>query len=434
MNETEVSGWIGEQVKHTVLADTHEHLVEESRRTSPHFDGILPCDDWSLLFKNYLQDDLSCAGMTTAESQRFYDPDTPAQTKFTIVRPYWATVQHTGYARALSLTLRELYGIDAFSPHNVEQLSARYQEMRRPGFYAHILKDVCRLSQCHVNSLEKVYMETEQPQLLQNDISIMELSRCSLTDIRKVQQELDVEIGNLTEWLAAIDQYFERFGRQAVSVKYVGAYYRRLNFGHVSRHAAERFFATMISDRPFIGTDGYQALEDYLVHYCLGKAQEYGLPVKIHTGYQAGSDFMPLAQVHKNASDICKLLQAYPGIRFVLMHIGYPYQDEYLALCKHYKNAYVDMCWAWIINPQACVRFLAEFLVSVPCHKVLTFGGDYSIVENIVGHSVIARQGITAALAQVVGHGWIDRGGVLDLIRRLMHGNAEELFPNARNT
>lgn len=105
-------------------------------------------------------------------------------------------------------------------------------------------------------------------------------------------------------------------------------------------------FTTLIAAKPYIGPDGAQALEDYLFHYCLRKAQDYGLPVKIHTGYHAAKNNMPLSRIRDNAVDVCRLLEDYPGVRFVLMHVGYPYQDEYIALCKQYHNAYVDLCWA----------------------------------------------------------------------------------------
>lgn len=434
MVSSQAMTWIYQKVAESVLADTHEHLVEEARRTAPLNDWLLPCDDWALLFREYLRDDLHSAGMSIADQQRFYSPEVSSAAKFKIVSPYWERVQHTGYAQALSITIKELYGVKSFTLENVERLASRYYDVRKPGFYEYILKDVCRISQCQVNSLERIFMETAQPSLLKQDLSIMELSRCSLSDIEKVKSELGLEIDSFNDWIAAIDRYFERFGRQAVAVKYVGAYYRALNFAHVERHVAERSFATLVAARPFIGPEGIQALEDYLFHYCLGKAAEYGLPVKLHTGYHAGKDAMPLGRVRENASDVCRLLQSYPRIRFVLMHIGYPYQDEFLALCKQYSNAYIDMCWAWIINPVASVRFLAEFLVSVPSNKVVTFGGDYYVAENIVGHSIMARRGIAAAISALVERSWLDPGAVPELITRLTHLNAEELFSHAKTS
>ncbi|MER8401445.1 amidohydrolase family protein [Mesorhizobium sp. M1348] len=431
MSATETATWIEDIVAETVLVDTHEHLVEESRRFSPVFDRLLPCDDWSLLFRDYLQQDLDCAGMGAEEKRQFYNPEVSAVDKFRIVYPYWERVQHTGYAKTFSITIQKLYGVKSFAIEHIEQLSSQYREVKKPGFYEHVLRDVCRISECHVNSLERIFMQTAQPSLLKQDISIMELSRCNLADIKNVESELSVQIGSFDDWLAAIDRYFEKCGPQAVAIKYVGAYYRALNFRHVDRHVAEQYFSTLIAVRPFIGHEGAQALEDYLFHYCLRKAQEYRLPVKLHTGYLATNDSMPLSRVRENAVDVCRLLHAYPDIRFVLMHMGYPYQDEYVALCKQYSNAYVDLCWAWIINPVACVRFLTEFLVSVPANKILTFGGDFIVAENVVGHSVIARRGIAESISALVDRRWIDRGALPELVTRLMKLNAEELFPKA---
>ncbi|MER8474129.1 amidohydrolase [Mesorhizobium sp. M1328] len=420
--------WIRDIVAETVLADTHEHLVEESVRTSWVQGRRLPCDDWSLLFKTYVQDDLRCAGMGAAEEQRFYDPQVSPVEKFNLLLPFWERVQHTAYAQAVAYTIRELYDIDSFSLKNVEELAEKYRQTRKPGFYQHIIQGVCRISECQVNSVEKIYMETAQPSLLKQDLSIMELSRCSQADIKRVEAETGSKIDSFNDWLAAIDGYFERHGKGAIAVKYAGAYYRRLKFEHVERHMAEKYFATLTAERPFIGPEGSQALEDYLFHYCLARAEEYKLPVKLHTGYLARRDFMQLSNVKANAADVCHLLQRYPGMRFILMHIGYPYQHEYISLAKQYKNVYVDLCWAWILNPFACTQFLTEFVVTAPTHKPLTFGGDYIIAENIVGHSVIARRGISEGLAALFERNWIGRDSVTELAARLMHANAQELF------
>jgi predicted TIM-barrel fold metal-dependent hydrolase len=103
---------------------------------------------------------------------------------------------------------------------------------------------------------------------------------------------------------------------------------------------------------------------------------------------------MPLERVRQNAADLCPLLVDFPETAFVLMHIGYPYQDEYIALAKHYANVHFDLCWAWIINPLAAARFVREYLVAAPASKFLTFGGDYANVETIVGHAKVARLGL----------------------------------------
>jgi uncharacterized protein len=110
------------------------------------------------------------------------------------------------------------------------------------------------------------------------------------------------------------------------------------------------------------------------------------------------------------------------------MHICYPYYEELLAVAKNYANAYVDMCWSWIINPVAAKDFLKKYLVTAPANKILTFGGDYIPVEPVLGHATIVRRGIALALSELVEEGWLTLSDALDLIDPIMHNNARKLF------
>ena len=99
-----------------------------------------------------------------------------------------------------------------------------------------------------------------------------------------------------------------------------------------------------------------------------------------------------------------------------------------IALAKHYRNAYIDLCWSWIINPAASVRFLKEMLMAAPVSKVFTFGGDYAPVEPIVGHAKIARQGIAQAVSELVHENWLPVPDAPSVIERIMRGNQCEVF------
>jgi predicted TIM-barrel fold metal-dependent hydrolase len=110
------------------------------------------------------------------------------------------------------------------------------------------------------------------------------------------------------------------------------------------------------------------------------------------------------------------------------MHIGYPYQEAMISLAKHYRNAVIDMCWAWIINPVACERFVQDFLAAAPANKLLTFGGDYIPVEPVVGHAAMARRGLSRALEGLVRSGAISASEALELVEPLMRGNARRIF------
>jgi len=422
---------IREIVWATPFIDTHEHLVEEGDRLAGTTEAsLLPADDWSAVFHQYLSDDLDSAGMPADAQRRFYAPGLGPAEKFKLVEPWWAKVRLTGYGRAVRETLRGLYGEDDLTAASAPRIAEKYRDLVRPGFYRTVLRERSNIEACHVNSLQRIFMETSLPDLLPQDLSFYELARAGAEDIATVEKETGRKIANLDDWLAAIDWYFDRYGPRAVAVKNQSAYGRRLNYDAVPRERAAAAFGGMHNSWRLLGPEDVKTTQDFLFRYCIGKAGEHRLPVKLHTGYYAGRNPMPLARLRKNASDLCQLLEDFPDTPFVLMHIGYPYQDEFIALAKHYRNAYVDMCWAWIINPVASVRFLKEFLLAAPASKLFGFGGDYIAVENIHGHSVMARRGIAEALSALVAEGWIGRDDVAPLATRIMRGNALELFPS----
>ncbi len=143
---------------------------------------------------------------------------------------------------------------------------------------------------------------------------------------------------------------------------------------------------------------------------------------------------MPLGRLMHNPGSATDLCRRAPETRFVFMHICYPYYEELIAVAKHYTNAYVDMCWSWIINPVAAKDFLKKFLVTAPANKILTFGGDYIPVEPVLGHAMIARRGIALALSELVEEGWLTLSDAMDLIDPIMHGNARQIFNLAEKT
>lgn len=417
---------IRDWVEETPLVDTHEHLIEEEQRLEGRLDGIFPCDDWAYLFWHYFADDLASAGMSEEERKRLFHPETPTEQKAVLLLPWWERTKHTGYGQAVRTTLQGLYGEDDFTAESAPRIAEKYREWVRPGFYREILRDKCGLDHCQVNSLQSLFMESTQPDLLRQDLSILSLS----TSLNRTFVERE-GARSLEDWLGVIEGKFRQYGPRAVAVKSQCAYERGLDFGEPDRSAAESIFYRWFAGDP-VSPEDRKPLEDFLFDVCVRLAAEHGLPVKLHTGTMAGFGYMPLGRVGRNASDLCPLLKRYPETRFVLMHIGFPFQHEMIALAKHYPNAYIDMCWAWILSPNACVSFLKDYLLTVPANKLFTFGGDYITVENVLGHSRIARKGIAQAVSELVQEGWLRLEETKPLIERIMNRNATEVFPEAR--
>ena len=421
---------IASQVFETPLIDTHEHLLEERERLAASHPRV-QADDWSLLLNHYLNSDLLVAGMPRNAYDKFFASETDPVEKWRYLEPYWPAVKNTGYAQAVRIAMQQIYGVEELSAATVKKVQAAYEQTRRAGFYRHILCELGKIESCQVNYLGRPFSESDMPTLLMQDLSIVGMF--AGPDFQGFGKPTGIEIRALADWHRVIDWWFDKYGKYAVAVKSQNAYSRDIDYEQVPAEKVEAIFKKRLANESMTAAER-KALEDHLFWYAVRKATEHELPVKLHTGYYAGQNGMPLERLLHNPGSATDLCRQAPETRFVFMHICYPYYEELLAVAKHYTNAYVDMCWSWIINPVAAKDFLKKFLVTVPANKILTFGGDYIPVEPVVGHAVIARRGIALALSELVEEGWLSLPDALDLIDPIMHNNARQIFHLAEKT
>ncbi|GMV93712.1 MAG: hypothetical protein AMXMBFR82_34900 [Candidatus Hydrogenedentota bacterium] len=416
-------------VNATPFVDTHEHLWEERTRLSALAEpGQHPMpSDLGILFYHYADSDLVSAGLSAEDRKKMVDPMTDVHEKWRLIGPIYARTRHTGYLQNVRESLRLMFGEDDITDDNYARISDLIRGQIAPGYFKRLLRDVSKIEHTQVNSFEDpVFNETEYPDLLCQDLSFVGMS--SGLNIEPYAKKANREVGSLQDWHEIIDWVFETYGPRAIAIKNQSAYARRLDYDDVPANDAAPLFARHIRDAKGSAEFEKKAIQDHLFHYCIRKAVDYNLPVKLHTGYYAGNNHMPLHRVGANVGDLCPIIKAHPDAKFIIMHISYPYQDEAIALAKHYPNAYVDMCWAWIINPLASVRFTKEFLMAAPHTKLLTFGGDYGPVEMVPGHAAIARKGLAQAVSELISDGWVNDGEVPALVDRIMRGNAHEIF------
>jgi len=433
------SGWeskgranpeIVEKVFAAPLIDTHEHLIEEKERLAVSNPRV-QADDWSHLLSHYLNSDLLVAGMPKEAYDRFFSQGTDPVDKWRYLEPYWPAVKNTGYGQAVRIALQQLYAVDELSAATVQAVQTAYEKTRQPGFYRHILCDRAKIESCQVNCLSRPFGESDMPTLLMQDISIVGMF--SGPDFKGFGKPAGIEVRALADWHRVIDWWFHKYGKYAVAVKSQNAYSRDIDYEQVPAGKVEGLFQKRLANQSLTATER-KALEDHLFWYAVQQATAHQLPVKLHTGYYAGQNRMPLERLLHNAGSAAELCRQAPDTRFVFMHICYPYYEELLAVAKHYANAYLDMCWSWIINPVAAKDFLKKALVTVPANKILTFGGDYASVEPVLGHAVIARRGIALALSELVEEGWLTRRDAMDLVEPITHGNARQIFQLAEKT
>jgi uncharacterized protein len=370
--------------------------------------------------------------MPKAALDQFLSAKVEPLSKWKLLEPYWPAVKNTGYAQAVRLAIRELYGVEQLSADSIPAVQAGYERTRSPGFYTRILQERARIESCQVNSLTgQPFLHSDMPTLLMQDISIVGMF--AGPNLEQYARPTGIAVKDLSDWHAVIKWWFDQYARYAVAAKSQHAYSRDIDYARVAPETAAPLFQKVLSKDP-LTPEERKKLEDHLFWHAVDQATAHALPVKLHTGYYAGQDSMPLARLQKNAGAASELCRLAPDTKFIFMHLCYPFYEELLAVAKQWTNAHVDMCWAWIINPLAAKDYFKKHLVTAPANKLLPFGGDYIPVEPVLGHAIIARRGIAQALTELVNEDWLTMRDALELVDPILHGNARRIFNLAAKT
>ncbi|HEV7941462.1 MAG TPA: amidohydrolase family protein [Solirubrobacteraceae bacterium] len=421
-----------ELIDETPWVDTHEHLVEEHTRLDPggyeFYDitgekMVIPAD-WSALVIHYAIHDLVGAGLSAGGIQRLLSPELSPLEKWDVVEPCFEAARNAGYLHAVDLSTERLCGM-RLSRDTCEAVDAQLAALRVDGWYGHVLPEVANISCCHVNTLESdPFCETRLPGLLLQDLSIAPLA-CGRH--AAVEAASGIEVGSLDDYIRVVEWCFERYAGEAVAAKCVWAYQRPLAVQPPEAPPRAQF-ARLRADAADLAEQ--REVEDFLFQRCLDLATEAGLPVKIHLGYLDGHHHPQFRHVYDHVRDITPIVQANRSTSFVLMHTAWPQQEQLLALAKQQPNVTLDLCWAWILAPLATREFLERALTTIPASKLLCFGGDHMVVENVVGHAEIARRGLQTALQRLVDEHWLTDAHARALVPMLMRENAERIFPS----
>ena len=121
------------------VIDTHEHLVQSE-------DLLQGRDDVLQEFLiHYMSSDLISSGLDPEVLAIARDSERDLVYRWKLIEDYWEFCRHTGYARALDDSVREIYGIDGIRGSTIEELGKKFGEANRPGHLKEILKDLCNI-------------------------------------------------------------------------------------------------------------------------------------------------------------------------------------------------------------------------------------------------------------------------------------------------
>jgi len=419
MNSTTTD--LSQFIQETPLCDTHEHMNREKVFLERNPDIL--CH----LFDNYLKGDFWCGGVSRSALDSLLDSTNPdIRGRFAAVEEAWKAIQHTGYGEAIRLAAKHLYGMDEITPDAVEGVAGRNAELVQPGQRLRILRDLANLDHMQTDDARWACEPDESgPDFFFYDLSWRGFC-CGVPDLEPLTNETGIEATDISTLHEAMSALFKKHASTAIAVKSQHAYARTLSWRERSDAEAESAFQ-------IIRRDGEDAAEE--AKLCLGDwawargcelCAEHDLPFKIHTGYYAGNDRMPVDYIR--SGNMCALLAKHPDTRFVMMHIAYPYSHELTALAKHYRNVYIDLCWAWSIDPYSSCDFVRRCIHAVPANKLFIFGGDTFMPVPAFGYAVQARKWFTRALEGEVADGLLTEKEAIALAGRFMRGNQYDCF------
>lgn len=430
-------GILRKAVETIKIVDTHEHLPQEEERIKE------PVDVLSTFLPHYASSDLVSAGMAEEDLGEIRNPRLPLKTRWEKFAPYWEKIRNTGYARALEIALRDLYGIDDLSLEACEEASRRMREANKKGLYRWILKERSGIEISILDS-ERIDVDREFFAPVMRFDGFVALKEKG--DLEALERRCGSPIHSLDELEKALELEFARLRDSIVGVKIALAYRRSLFFEKSTHEEAERVFNRLYAQKVFKRIDAYggrvtrpeglsfeeaKPLQDYMMHKVVRLAANYGLPIQVHTGLQEGNENLI---TNSNPVHLTNLFMEYREVKFDLFHGSYPYIGELSVLAKNFPNVYVDLCWLHIISPTVARRALSEWLETVPGNKILAFGGDYRFVEGVYAHAKIARENVRRVLQEKIEDGALTEAEATRLAERLLRENALSLFFPRRGT
>jgi len=421
--ESAVRKRIAEGVAAIGLVDTHEHLVPE--------EDLLKRDMSLFSHLHYVISDMWADGLDRQRAAKLLgDPSVAPEKKWELIAPYWENVRTTAYGRALLRWARDLYGIDSVSVSTYRELSRRIKEANRPGVYRDILKGKAGIDLVISDGWQWPSAAARRlDKLLFRAVTRLDLFLFPWDSFDQVEKAAGFKVRKFSDWEKALELALD----QAVEWGFVGikcaiAYNRTLDFEPAERGEAEAIFNRLLRIRgklDYSRWPGIKPLQDYVFHLIAEGCAERGLPLQVHTGlfYDTWRDIR-----QSNPANLIPFIIRHRNTRFVLMHCGYPYGNELLAMAKNLLNVSLDMCWGYVISPAYSARFLDEAIETVPADKVMAFGGDYSMPEGSYAHAVFCREVVSRVLADKVLDGYWSEAEALDYARKILRENAAKTF------
>jgi predicted TIM-barrel fold metal-dependent hydrolase len=235
------------------------------------------------------------------------------------------------------------------------------------------------------------------------------------------------------EYLAFVSKILEQNrAHGGVSIKFEIAYFRSLHFDDPPESAAASIYRRYNAGGKPSATDR-AVFEDFMFRYLLREAGRLHLAVQIHTAVGTGDFFSVTGGNVLNLENVLRDPR-YSNVNFVLLHGGYPFQDQAIWLAAR-ENVYLDSSLMGLyLYPADLAEVLRHWLLLYP-DKVV-FGSDAFPFSEAIGAEESdwlaiesARRALAAAISRMILNGEVSEQRALQFAHAYLHDNAARIYP-----
>jgi hypothetical protein len=412
---------LAQHIQITKLVDSHEHMVKEDEYVNNGPDVLYA------LFGIYIGDDLITAGASPQAVTRLLDPHDPdIEGRWNGVKDAWQHCRYTGYGEVTRKMARLIYDMDEINLPAILAAEERNRQLRQPGERLRLLREVANLDHIQVDDfIWACQPDPSGPDFFFYDISWEQFSN-GVIDVQALFDETHINVIDLATLRQAITALFAKYGPYAIAVKAQHAYSRTLAWRERGDSEVEPVLQKLLRGAALSEPERL-CVGDWCWARGVEAAIEHDLPFKIHTGYLAGTKVF-VDPDRTRPAHLGPLLARYGEARFVLMHTAYPYSGELLAIAKQFPCVYLDMCWAWSIDPHSAGEFVRRVIHTLPINKLFVFGGDCLWPMLSVAYAAQAREGLNRALQAEIDTRFLTEAEAMHIATRVMHDNQMDCF------
>lgn len=200
---------------------------------------------------------------------------------------------------------------------------------------------------------------------------------------------------------------------KCTAIKVCMAYFRDLAFEEVTRDEANLVYEDPENPRYI------RCFQDYVMDKLCEIAGEFNIPIQFHTG---------LGQIHGTSPiNLMPLLKKHENVKFSLLHGGFPWTDDLLAVLYDCPNTWLDICWMPSLSNIIARDTLINVLELIGTDRIM-WGCDAATVEESYGALLAAHDLLDEVNEYFIGKGFFDEAFGERLKDMIMWDNASEFF------